>query len=85
MFQCRTFLSQSSKPEPEPALRSAERNALAVGDLAGREAAPIGEHDRLALRLGEHPQRLVVGPDHRHDMPGDHAGHLDAGQHPGVQ
>ena len=32
-----------------------------VGDLVGREAAPVGEHERLALRLGELLERLAHG------------------------
>ena len=48
-----------ARPEPDPALGGAERDVRAAGDLVRRQAAPVGEHERLALRLGQLAERLA--------------------------
>jgi len=51
--------SRASQTEPDPALSSSERNVRAARDLIGRQAAPVREDDRLALRLGQLAERLA--------------------------
>src|SRR3954470_3872950 len=53
------FVAQASQTEADPALSSSERNVCAAGDLIGRETAPVGEDDRLALRFRELAERLA--------------------------
>src|SRR3954453_12181921 len=45
------------QPEPHAALGGADRDAGARGDLARGQPAPVREHDRLALALGQRLQR----------------------------
>src|SRR3954471_14030232 len=53
------FFAQARQSEPDPALSSSERNVRAASDLVGRQAAPVGEDDRLALSLRELAERLA--------------------------
>ena len=47
--------AQAREAEPDPALGGAERHAGARRDLVGGQPAPVGEHERLALRTGRRP------------------------------
>src|SRR3954452_13927243 len=49
----RDLAAQLGQPEPDPALGRPQRDALAAGDLLGGHAAPVGEHERLALGGGQ--------------------------------
>src|SRR5215207_7258755 len=53
------LLAQAGEPEADAALRRAQRDAGAAGDLVRGHAAPVREHDRLALGLREAPQRVA--------------------------
>src|SRR4051812_35401583 len=50
--------AQAFQPEPDAALGGPERDVRPLRDLVGGEAAPVGEHDRLALGLGKLAERL---------------------------
>src|SRR3954469_13717382 len=47
------LLADLGHAEADPALGRAERDARAAGDLVGRQPAPVGEHERLALHRGQ--------------------------------
>ena len=57
--QMRAVLAQLGEREPDAALGGAQRDLLAARDLVGGQAAPVGEHERLALGLWQAPQRLA--------------------------
>src|SRR5688500_14109073 len=49
--------AELGEPEPDPALGRADRHARAARDLVGREAPEVREHERLALRDRQAPER----------------------------
>ena len=51
------LVAQPRQPEPDAALRRAQRDVRPLRDLGRGEPAPVGEHERLALRLGQLRER----------------------------